>query len=56
MGHKFLNAQLIADQFAVKGYFVVMPDLFNGDAVPLNRPEGFNIMDCPGEKPHVPAD
>jgi dienelactone hydrolase len=45
IGHKFINAQLIADQFAGQGYFVVMPDLFNGDTVPLNRPEGFNIMD-----------
>lgn len=52
IGHKFLNAQLIADQFAAKGYFVVMPDLFNGDTVPLNRPEGFNIMDW--VKNHMP--
>ncbi|KAL1964139.1 hypothetical protein VTN77DRAFT_7227 [Rasamsonia byssochlamydoides] len=36
MGHEFINAQLIADQFAANGYFTVMPDLFNGDAVPLN--------------------
>ncbi|OOQ82259.1 dienelactone hydrolase family protein [Penicillium brasilianum] len=52
IGHKFSNAQLIADQFAAKGYFVVMPDLFNGDAVPLNRPEGFNVMDW--VKNHLP--
>ncbi|KAJ5785232.1 uncharacterized protein N7503_010444 [Penicillium pulvis] len=45
IGHKFINAQLIADEFAAKGYFVVMPDMFNEDSVPLNRPEGFNIMD-----------
>ncbi|KAJ6095867.1 hypothetical protein N7486_006613 [Penicillium sp. IBT 16267x] len=45
IGHRFINAQLIADEFAVKGYFVVMPDMFNGDSVPLNRPEGFDIMD-----------
>ncbi|KAJ5525415.1 hypothetical protein N7494_012065 [Penicillium frequentans] len=45
IGHKFINAQLIADEFAAKGYFVVMPDMFNDDSVPLNRPEGFNIMD-----------
>lgn len=42
-GHEFINAQLIADQLAVNGYFVVMPDLFNGDAAPLNL-EGFDIM------------
>ncbi|CAG8365056.1 unnamed protein product [Penicillium salamii] len=45
MGHQFMNAQLLADRFAARGYFVVMPDLFNGDVVPINRPEGFNIMD-----------
>lgn len=45
IGHKFINAQLIADEFAAKGYFVLMPDMFNDDSVPLNRPEGFNIMD-----------
>lgn len=28
LGHKFNNLQLIADQFAKNGYFVVMPDLF----------------------------
>jgi len=45
IGHQFINAQLIADQFAANGYFVVMPDLFEKDPIPLNRPEGFNIMD-----------
>jgi len=44
IGHKFLNVQLIADQFAANGYFVVIPDLFNGDPVLLNPPEGFNLM------------
>lgn len=34
----------IADQFAANGYFVAMPDLFEGDPIPLNRPEGFDIM------------
>jgi dienelactone hydrolase len=34
----------IADQFAANGYFVVMPDLFEGDPIPLNRPEDFDIM------------
>lgn len=29
-----------------------MPDLFNGDTVPLNRPEGFNITDW--VKNHMP--
>ncbi|KAI1638941.1 dienelactone hydrolase [Biscogniauxia mediterranea] len=53
IGHNFINAQLIADEFASNGYFVVMPDLFAGDTVPLNRPEGFNILDW--LKNHLPA-
>lgn len=35
----------IADQFAANGYFVVMPDLFNGDPVQLNRPGDFNLQE-----------
>ena len=44
IGHKFINAQLIADQFAENGYFVAMPDLFNGDPISLNRPADFDFM------------
>ncbi|PVH72208.1 esterase/lipase [Cadophora sp. DSE1049] len=36
IGHKFINAQLLADQYAENGYVVVMPDLFHGDPVPFN--------------------
>lgn len=36
MGHRTINSQLIADQFAANGYIVVMPDIFHGDAVPMN--------------------
>lgn len=35
--------QLIADQFAANGYFVVIPDLFHGDPIPLNRPKDFDL-------------
>ncbi|KAJ5902065.1 hypothetical protein N7495_002593 [Penicillium taxi] len=45
IGHNFINAQLIADQFAEAGYLVVMPDLFKGDSIPINRPEGFKLVD-----------
>jgi dienelactone hydrolase len=43
MGHKFNNAQLIADQFAANGFFVFMPDLFHGDPVQLNRGPDFDF-------------
>jgi len=38
------NSQLIADQYAANGYYTIIPDLFYGDPVPLNRPEGFDTM------------
>jgi dienelactone hydrolase len=44
IGHKFNNAQLIADQFAANGYLVMMPDLFDGNPIELNRPDNFDIM------------
>ncbi|KAH8819821.1 dienelactone hydrolase [Xylogone sp. PMI_703] len=44
VGHRFINLQLLADQFAANGYLVVMPDLFEGDPVPLNHPTEFDFM------------
>ncbi|EXJ80436.1 esterase/lipase [Capronia coronata CBS 617.96] len=44
IGHRFNNAQLLADKFAANGYFVMMPDLFYGDPVPLNRPGDFDMQ------------
>ena len=44
IGHKLNNVQLIADQFAANGYFVMMPDLFDGNPIEMNRPADFDIM------------
>lgn len=55
IGHKFINVQLVADQFAANGYFVVMPDVFYGDPIPLNRPGDFDIQKwLKGEMPNSP--
>ena len=42
----------IADQFAANGYLAVVPDIYEGDNVPLNRPDDFNIMAWGGR--HMP--
>ena len=34
----------LADQLAANGYFAVVPDLFQGDAMPLNHPADFDFM------------
>ncbi|OAQ74200.1 dienelactone hydrolase [Pochonia chlamydosporia 170] len=52
------NSQLMADQFAECGYTTVVIDPFNGDPVPLNRPEGFDLMSwlnggSDGKNPHT---
>ncbi|RMZ92024.1 hypothetical protein DV736_g753, partial [Chaetothyriales sp. CBS 134916] len=44
IGHRFINAQLIADQLAANNYFVIVPDLFDGDPIQLNRPSDFDIQ------------
>lgn len=35
-GPVYKNSQLLADSYAKEGYFVVIPDLFDGDYVPEN--------------------
>ncbi|KAG9241789.1 dienelactone hydrolase [Calycina marina] len=52
------NSKLIADQFAANGYYTLVVDLFNGDALTLNRPEGFDFMKwltkgSDGNNPHT---
>ncbi|KAJ5178933.1 hypothetical protein N7492_002143 [Penicillium capsulatum] len=55
LGHRVINPQLLADQLAANGYFVVMPDLFHGDPVPVNRPPGFELMKwMQGPPGHLP--
>jgi dienelactone hydrolase len=39
----WVNSQLMADQFAANGYYCLIPDIFNGDALSLNRPVGFDL-------------
>jgi dienelactone hydrolase len=51
MGHKSINIQLVADNFAVNGYMAIVPDLFKGDAV-VERPPNFDILNW--LKEHLP--
>ena len=37
------NSKLMADQFAANGYFCLVIDLYNGDALALNKPAGFEF-------------
>jgi dienelactone hydrolase len=53
-GHEYINNQLVADEYAKRGYFVVVPDLFNGDAAPANPPAGYNLREVWFPK-HSPA-
>jgi len=54
------NSKLIADQFAANGYLTLIIDVFNGDALTLNRPEGFDFQKwlqhgSDGNNPHTVA-
>lgn len=45
LGMDFLNAQLIADQFAANGYLVVIPDVFNGTHIRFPIPSSFSLQE-----------
>ncbi|TVY45372.1 Hydrolase [Lachnellula subtilissima] len=52
------NSQLMVDQFAANGYYTIIPDIFNGDAMSLNRPDDFDLMGwlakgSDGKNPHT---
>jgi hypothetical protein len=38
------NSKLMADQYAENGYYTLIPDLFNGDALTLNRHADFDFQ------------
>ena len=52
------NAKLLADGFASRGYFTVVPDLFAGDPFPDPRPESFHLQkwleEGGGGRSHLP--
>jgi dienelactone hydrolase len=53
------NSKLLADLFAARGYTTIVPDLFNGDPIPLNRPADFDLgawrsQGSNGKNPHTP--
>ncbi|KAM0285059.1 hypothetical protein ACHAO9_008890 [Fusarium lateritium] len=52
------NSKLMADAFAAQGYLCLVLDTFNGDPVPLEMPDGFDIMKwlkegSDGQNPHT---
>jgi dienelactone hydrolase len=50
------NSQLIADQFAANGYYTLLIDEFDGDALTVNRPPGFDFPAWVGKHPPEKVD
>ncbi|KAK9481319.1 dienelactone hydrolase, partial [Lipomyces japonicus] len=46
-GHILTNVQLVADDFAAQGYYVIVPDLFNGDPIPWTPFDKLGEVDLP---------
>ncbi|CAN8100444.1 unnamed protein product [Discula destructiva] len=42
-GINFINSQLVADSYGAQGYYTIMPDLFRGDPVPVDRASTFDF-------------
>lgn len=54
------NARLLADQYAAHGYLCLVPNIFLGNPVPINRPDDFDVkkwimLGFDGNSPHTLA-
>jgi dienelactone hydrolase len=52
------NSKLMADQYAANGYLTLIIDVFNGDPLPLNRPDDLDFSawlekGSNGDNPHT---
>jgi dienelactone hydrolase len=52
------NSKLMADLYAAEGYTTIVLDIFNGDPVPLNRPDDYDLFawiqkGSDGNNPHT---
>lgn len=52
------NSKLMADQFASNGYYTLLPDLFDGDPIPVNSSLSVGLMEwlqngSDGKHPHT---
>ncbi|KAF2248375.1 alpha/beta-hydrolase [Trematosphaeria pertusa] len=55
-GVPLLQNKLLADSLARANYTVIMPDLFNGDAIPVSSPEGPALNLTEWRTRHAPAE